>query len=115
MTSFFHGTFLLMGAVLLSKLLGFLYRMQFMRVAGEDAVGVYMTAYPAFIFFLSLVQLGIPTAIAKIVAELEAKGKRVEISKLMRTSRLLSYISILIFFPLKKSVPLQPKYFFLFN
>ena len=37
MTSFFHGTFLLMGAVLLSKLLGFLYRMQFMRVAGEDA------------------------------------------------------------------------------
>lgn len=100
MTSFFHGTFLLMGAVLLSKLLGFLYRMQFMRVAGEDAVGIYMTAYPAFIFFLSLVQLGIPIAIAKIVAELEAKGKRVEISRVMRTSRLLSYISILIFFPL---------------
>ncbi|WP_102691213.1 putative polysaccharide biosynthesis protein [Rummeliibacillus pycnus] len=100
MTSFFHGTFLLMGAVLLSKLLGFLYRMQFMRVAGEEAVGVYMTAYPAFIFFLSLVQLGIPIAVAKIVAELEAKGKRVEISKVMRTSRLLSYLSILIFFPL---------------
>lgn len=99
MTSFFHGTFLLMGAVLLSKLLGFLYRMQFMRVAGEDAVGVYMTAYPAFIFFLSLVQLGIPIAIAKIIAELEAKGKRVEISKVMRTSRLLSYLSILLFFP----------------
>ncbi|MCM3316840.1 polysaccharide biosynthesis protein [Rummeliibacillus stabekisii] len=100
MTSFFHGTFLLMGAVLLSKLLGFLYRMQFMRVAGEEAVGVYMTAYPAFIFFLSLVQLGIPIAIAKIVAELEAKGKRLEISKLMRTSRLLSYLSILLFFPI---------------
>lgn len=99
MTSFFHGTFLLMGAVLLSKLLGFLYRMQFMRVAGEDAVGVYMTAYPAFIFFLSLVQLGIPIALAKIIAELEAKGKRVEISKVMRTSRLLSYLSILLFFP----------------
>ena len=100
MTSFFRGTFLLMGAVLLSKLLGFLYRMQFMRVAGEEAVGVYMTAYPAFIFFLSLVQLGIPIAVAKIVAELEAKGKRVEIGRVMRTSRLLSYLSILVFFPL---------------
>lgn len=65
-----------MGAVFLSKLLGFLYRMQFMRVAGEEAVGTYMAAYPAFIFFLSLVQLGIPIAVAKIIAELHAKKER---------------------------------------
>lgn len=47
--------------------------MQFMRIAGEEAVGIYMTAYPAFIFFISLIQLGLPIAVAKIVAELLAK------------------------------------------
>ncbi|UZM98509.1 hypothetical protein OL548_28675 [Lysinibacillus sp. MHQ-1] len=47
--------------------------MQFMRIAGEEAVGIYMTVYPAFIFFISLIQLGLPIAVAKIVAELLAK------------------------------------------
>ena len=51
-----------------------------MRIAGEEAVGIYMTAYPAFIFFLSLVQLGVPIAIAKVIAELDAKGQSVKTS-----------------------------------
>ncbi len=55
--------------------------MQFMRIAGEEVVGIYMTAYPAFIFFISLVQLGLPIAITKIVAELHAKGKIAETTK----------------------------------
>ncbi|MEK4759343.1 polysaccharide biosynthesis protein [Viridibacillus sp. FSL E2-0187] len=100
MTSFFHGTFLLMGAVFLSKLLGFLYRMQFMRVAGEEAVGTYMAAYPAFIFFLSLIQLGIPIAVAKIIAELHAKKKKEQLSAVMRTATLLTFLAGIILFPL---------------
>ncbi|MBK3493412.1 polysaccharide biosynthesis protein [Viridibacillus sp. YIM B01967] len=100
MTSFFHGTFLLMGAVFLSKLLGFLYRMQFMRIAGEEAVGTYMTAYPAFIFFLSLIQLGIPIAVAKIIAELHAKKKKEQLSAVMRTATLLTFLAGIILFPL---------------
>ena len=63
-----------------------------MRIAGEEAVGIYMTAYPAFIFFLSLVQLGVPIAIAKVIAELEAKGQSVKIPSVMKTA---SFITIL--------------------
>ena len=62
--------------IFLSKLFGFVYRMQFMRIAGEEAVGLYMTAYPAFIFFISLVQIGVPIAVAKIIAELSCKRTR---------------------------------------
>ena len=79
LSSFIRGTVVLMVAVFLTKLLGFVFRIQFMRIAGEEAVGIYMTAYPAFIFFLSLVQLGVPIAIAKVIAELEAKGQSVRI------------------------------------
>ena len=82
-----------MVAVFLSKLLGFVYRIQFMRIAGEEAVGIYMTAYPAFIFFLSLVQLGIPIAIAKVIAELNAKGKSTKIPSVMRTSSFITFLT----------------------
>ncbi|MFD1927323.1 oligosaccharide flippase family protein [Sporosarcina siberiensis] len=99
MSSFIRGTAILMIAVFLSKLLGFVFRIQFMRIAGEEAVGIYMTAYPAFIFFLSLVQLGIPIAIAKVIAELEAKGQSVKIPEVMKSATFLTILTAAVFVP----------------
>ncbi len=96
---FIRGTVVLMVAVFLTKLLGFVFRIQFMRIAGEEAVGVYMTAYPAFIFFLSLVQLGVPIAIAKVIAELEAKGQSVRIPSLMKTASFITILTSVVFIP----------------
>lgn len=70
-----------------------------MRGAGEEAVGYYMATYPAFIFFISLVQLGLPIAIAKLVAEHFARGEHNKIQQLMRSIIYISVISCLIFIP----------------
>ncbi|WP_153732652.1 putative polysaccharide biosynthesis protein [Sporosarcina obsidiansis] len=99
MSSFIRGTMFLMAAVFLSKLLGFVYRIQFMRVAGEETVGIYMTAYPAFVFFLSLVQLGIPIAMAKVIAELKAQGGSVQLRQVMKTSTFITILSGAVFIP----------------
>lgn len=99
MKSFIRGTAVLMFAIFFSKLLGFIFRMQFMRIAGEEAVGIYMTAYPAFIFFLSLVQLGIPIAIAKVIAELDVKGEKEKIQSVMKTAYFLTFVAALAFIP----------------
>ncbi len=100
MSSFVKGTVFLTFVIFLSKLFGFLYRMQFMRVAGEEAVGIYMTAYPAFIFFVSLLQLGIPIAVAKVIAELHAKRRDNQLRAVMTTASRWAIISIIIFTPL---------------
>ena len=100
MSTFIRGTAILMIAVFMSKLLGFVYRIQFMRVAGEEAVGIYMTAYPAFIFFLSLVQLGVPIAVAKVIAELKVKGETAKLSAVMRTATFITIFTGAIFIPL---------------
>lgn len=100
LSSFVKGTFFLMVVIFISKLLGFVYRMQFMRIGGEEAVGVYMTAYPAFIFFLSVIQLGIPIAVAKIVAELHARKRSHIIPSVMKTSIVWTGISTIIFIPI---------------
>ncbi|MHA6259299.1 putative polysaccharide biosynthesis protein [Sporosarcina sp. CAU 1771] len=99
MASYIRGTAILMVAVFLSKLLGFVYRIQFMRIAGEEAVGIYMTAYPAFIFFLTLVQLGVPIAIAKVIAELEAKGQTTKIPSVMKSATFITIITAAVFIP----------------
>lgn len=99
MKSFIRGTAVLMFAVFFSKLLGFVFRIQFMRIAGEEAVGIYMTAYPAFIFFLSLVQLGIPIAIAKVIAELDVQGQKEKIQSVMRSAYLITFITAIAFIP----------------
>lgn len=99
MKSFIRGTFILMLAIFISKLLGFIFRIQFIRIAGEEAVGIYMTAYPAFIFFLSLVQLGIPVAIAKIIAALEAKKQYEKIQSVMKSAAILTFFTAIAFIP----------------
>jgi len=100
LSTFLRGTMVLMGAVFLSKLFGFVFRIQFVRIAGEEAVGIYSAAYPAFIFFLSLITLGLPIAVAKITAELHAGKKHAEIQALMRKVWKLTWLSIIIFGPI---------------
>ena len=100
MSTFLRGSILLMISIFLSKFLGFIYRMQFVRLTGEEAVGIYMTAYPAFIFFLSIIQLGIPTAMSKIIAELRTRNAVSDYFSVMRTSVIVTVIAILIFTPL---------------
>ena len=99
MGSFIKGTVFLTFVIFLSKLFGFIYRMQFMRIAGEEAVGIYMTAYPAFVFFISLLQLGIPIAVAKVIAELHAKRKDGQLKSVMITASRWSICSIILFTP----------------
>ncbi|MFP3918166.1 polysaccharide biosynthesis protein [Lysinibacillus telephonicus] len=100
MGSFVKGTIFLTFVIFLSKLFGFIYRIQFMRIAGEEAVGIYMTSYPAFVFFISVLQLGIPIAVAKIVAELHAKRRDGQLKSVMQTATRWSILSIIIFTPL---------------
>ncbi|MER1959125.1 MAG: oligosaccharide flippase family protein [Solibacillus sp.] len=100
MGSFLKGTLFLMLVIFISKCFGFVYRMQFMRIAGEEVVGLYMTAYPTFIFFISLIQLGIPIAVSKLIAQYDATRKNEQIVAVMKSASKLSLISIIIFTPL---------------
>lgn len=100
LSTYLRGSIVLMFAIFLSKFLGFIYRMQFVRLTGEEAVGIYSTAYPAFIFFLSLIQLGIPIAITKIIAELRTRNAISDYFTVMRTSVIVTVVSMIIFTPI---------------
>ena len=71
-----------------------------MQIAGEEAVGYYMTTYPAFIFFISLVQFGLPIAVTKIVAEAYANKAFPQIAGVMKTVFLFTALCSIVILPL---------------
>lgn len=91
---------MLATVILLSKLFGFIYRMQFMRIAGADVVGIYMTTYPAFIFFISLAQIGLPLAVTKLVAGYFAAGQLKKVQQVLKKAIQINFVILLFFMPL---------------
>lgn len=86
MSKFLKGTFILLIAGLITRVLGFIYRIVLARSIGEEGVGLYMMAYPTFILVVTITQLGLPVAISKNIAEAEARGNYAEIKKILVVS-----------------------------
>ncbi|MGJ7912263.1 stage V sporulation protein B [Neobacillus sp. LXY-1] len=86
MSKFLKGTFILLIAGLVTRVLGFIYRIVLARSIGEEGVGLYMMAYPTFILVVTITQLGLPVAISKNIAEAEARKDYAEIKKILVVS-----------------------------
>jgi stage V sporulation protein B len=99
MSKFLKGTFILLIAGLITRVLGFINRIVIARSIGEEGVGLYMMAFPTFILVVTLTQLGLPVAISKNIAEAEARGNQAEIKKILVVSLAITLGLSLIFTP----------------
>lgn len=99
MSKFLRGTFILLLAGFITRVLGFINRIVIARSIGEEGVGLYMMAYPTFILVVTIIQLGLPVAISKNIAEAEAKGDSTEIKKILVVSLTITISLSLIFTP----------------
>ena len=69
------GTFILTAAGILTRLIGFLYRIYLSRLFGEEGMGIYQLLSPVLSLSFSLTAAGYQTAISKLVAEQAATQK----------------------------------------
>ena len=97
MSKFLKGTFILLMAGLVTRVLGFINRIVIARFIGEEGVGLYMMAFPTMVLVVTITQLGLPVAISKNVAEAEARGDFKKIKKILVVS-LATTISLSIVF-----------------
>ena len=75
----------------LAKLIGAAYRIPLTNLLGGEGVGLYQLVYPLYCLLLTLSATGIPSSIAKLVAERRANGRGV--SPLLATAfRLFLFI-----------------------
>ena len=67
------GTFILTLTGLVSRLIGFFYRIYLSRLYGEENMGIYQLISPVIALSFSLTAAGYQTAVSKLTAELATK------------------------------------------
>ena len=66
---FVMSTMILMISAMLTKLFGFIIKIVYTRIIGEEAISLYMLIMPTYSLLITVCSLSLPIAIAKIVAE----------------------------------------------
>ncbi len=97
------GTILLTVTGLITRILGFYYRICLADALGAEYLGIYQLIFPVYGICYTLYASGIQTAVSKLVAEENSRGNVSLTSCLMRRSMLLAFgvslvLSILVFF-----------------
>lgn len=72
--SFIYGTFVLLAASLLNRIIGFAYQVIIIRLIRPEGIGLLNMIYPVYILVLVIASAGVPVAISKLVAEEVAKN-----------------------------------------
>lgn len=89
-----RGTLILFAAGLISRLLGFAYRVVLARTLGAEGMGLLAMVQPVIFFAITLASAGLPVAISKIVAERAARDPA-RIRQVLRVSvRLVTVTSL---------------------
>ena len=66
---FIKSTLILLVGGAITKVLGMLIKIITNRLIGPEGIGLYMLILPTFILFINVSQLGMPTALVKMIAE----------------------------------------------
>ena len=90
--TFIKGTLILTLTGLLSRVIGFFYRIYLSRLFGEEGMGIYQLLSPVLALSFSLCAAGIQTAISKYVAASVAKGNCKDSYRYLLTGLFLSLL-----------------------
>jgi len=84
--SMLYGTFILAGANVLVRIIGFVYQIALSRLLGPEGMGVYQLIFPPYTIALALTTSGIPVAVSRLVASSSATGHSGEVKKVVSTA-----------------------------
>lgn len=90
-SSTLYATLLLTGTGLFSQVLGFFYRIALSRLIGAEVMGLYQLVMPVYSVFLSVVAVGLTTAVSTLSAEYHALGRPAAIRQALRRCLLVFF------------------------
>lgn len=77
MNKFLKSTMILMIGSLITRIFGFVIRIVFTRIIGNDGINLYSMIMPTYSLLITVAQMGFPIAISNIVAKGEKRAKKV--------------------------------------
>lgn len=106
---FLKSTLILMIGSLFTKLLGFIIRIIFTRIIGEDGINLYAIIMPTYSLLIAITQLGLPYAVSAVMARGNTRGINI-FSSIIPIAILFNIITItfvLLFAPFLANTLLQ--------
>lgn len=91
--SFLHGSFILMAATFTAKIISAIYRIPLARILGPTGMGYFSTAYDLYTPMYSIALAGLPTAIARMVAEYSAHGRYKDVKRTLHIAQLAFFVT----------------------
>ncbi len=95
--SFLTGTLILVAAGLISRLLGFLYRIYISNIMGSEGMGLFQLISPVYFLAYTFCASGIYLAISKLVAAEKANRNDRNMSRILLVGCSMAAISSLLF------------------
>ena len=94
--SLIKGTLILTSAGLVSRVLGFFFRIFLSHTFGEEQVGLYQLIFPFYALCLSLSTSGLETAVSRSVSRFHSLGRTQAGKLIFKTGLILSVLISLI-------------------
>lgn len=88
----FQGAVILTAAGLITRFMGFFFRIFLSHAFGEENVGLYQLIFPVYALCLSISTAGLQTAVSRMTAEKVSRGKTEEAGNVLRTALCLTLI-----------------------
>lgn len=76
-SKFIKSTIILIIGGFITKILGMIIKIALTRTVSTEGIGLYMLVLPTFNLFITLCNLGVPTAITKLVSERKNNSKKI--------------------------------------
>lgn len=91
--SFLHGSFILIVATVLAKVIGAIYRIPLTNLLDSDGMGYYSTAYDLYVPMYSIAMAGLPIAISRMIAEYSTKNRFKDVTKTLHAAQLIFLVT----------------------
>ena len=88
----FQGAAILTAAGLVTRFMGFFFRIFLSHAFGEESVGLYQLIFPVYALCISISTAGIQAAVSRMTAEKASRGKTEEAGNVLRIALCLTLI-----------------------
>ncbi|MBU3180349.1 putative polysaccharide biosynthesis protein [Clostridium psychrophilum] len=89
--SLIKGTIILGFAGLFARFLGLFFRIPIQALIKDEGMGYYQMSYPLYMFFVAVAS-GVPIAMSKLIAEMNAKNDREGVHQVLRQTLLFMIV-----------------------
>ena len=88
--NFVTGALILTGAGIITRLLGFVYRIYMSNIIGAEGMGLYQLIMPLYMLAWSIACSGFNTTVSKLIAEERAKGEYGNMGRILKQCVLIT-------------------------